>query len=173
MNLLWGRTDFPQIQTVGSLLALIALFPFLLWKSNLGVIQRKAPRQSFSRSFGIRGVLWKSLGASMDQKLDNSPTSLQLLNLSTSSNPFQIQYVWMFRCLDVASKSNFIESPTFPAFNQDWPPPPKISIKVINLYYTKSQSIAKILTPFFVTFCFTILSHIIPFFDIELFLFNF
>ena len=61
-----------------------------LWKAIL--MSFGGTRQSFSRSFGILGVLWKSLrGAAMNQKLDNSPTSLQLLNLCTSCcYPFKL-----------------------------------------------------------------------------------
>ena len=131
------KQRFPQIlfQTV-SLLALITLFWFLLWKSNLDVIRRKAPRQSFSRSFGILGVLWKSLGAPMDQKLDNSPTFLQLLNLGTSSYPFKLNQNSIHSDVAAWKCSNFIDSPNFKTFNQDGPQHPRMTIKVFKLYFT-------------------------------------
>ena len=129
-----------------------------LWKAILMSFGGK--RQSFSRSFGILGVLWKSLrGAAMDQKLDNSPTSLQLLNLCTSCYPFKLNQ----HSIHSDERAAILHSKV-------WPPPPRISIKVFKLFV----DIAKHWTLFlwhFVFFSLTyhcILWHWTVFFDIVL-----
>ena len=114
------------VQTL-SLLALMTLFWFLLWKAILMSFREKH-RQSFSRSFGIHWVLWKSLGA-MDQKVDNSPTSLQLLNLCSSFLQFEPTFNTFRSSLNEQQiyKLSQIHNQSS---NQDWTPPQIFSIKV-------------------------------------------
>ena len=159
------------VQTL-SLLALITPFWFLLWKAILMSFREKH-RQSFSRSFGIRWVLWKSLGA-MDQKLDNSQTSCQLLNLCSSF--LQIEPTFNTFTPSLKEQQFYqISQIDNTSFNQDWPPPQRFSIKVFKLSLILIVSLYifawSLLSEYiFCDICYHwILWHWIEFFDIELF----